>query len=138
MFLLASCRADFLHKQKIEKMSHHKISKAVKEIFDFYVSINKPKLATKGARIFDDRQSLMIREKFLVQNVEKNYLGLYVIYIGIAPKNQPQQIKTWKLVLQDSEYEESGYEIIKFYEYNFISKYGKEWPFYKEYEKYWL
>ena len=137
IFIVISCQSNFFYKNDFEKLRNHKASKILREIFDYYVKINCPESATKGARAFDNRQFLMIREKFLVLNIEKNEFSEYVLHIAIAPKNKPQKIKTWRLVLQKSDDEKSGYEIIKFDEYEFISKDGKKWPF-EKYSQYWI
>jgi hypothetical protein len=138
LLYLASCGTNLLYKNQYQKLHDHKVSRILREIFDFYSRIDCRDSATKGARAFDEKQFKMLREEFLVLHIEKNEYDEEVIHIAIAPKNHPEKIRMWSFVLAESKWEKSGYEIIKFDEYPFKSKEGKKWPFDHEYEKYWL
>jgi hypothetical protein len=135
---LSSCQSNLLHKNQFQKMHDHKASIALREIFDFYSSINCPDAATKGARSFDNKQFAMLKEKFLVLDIKEIEDSEFVVHIAIAPKNHPEKVRMWRFVLVESEWEKSGYEIIKFDEYPFRSKEGKKWLFDEEHLKYWV
>jgi hypothetical protein len=134
---ITSCDVKFFYKNKFEANRHHKMSKVLREIFDFYSKINCRSGATVGAREFDNRQFAMIKEKFLVLHIEKEYFSESLLYIAIAPKGKPEQIKIWRLSIQEDRYEKIGYSIDKFDEYDFVSKDGIKWPF-EEYAEYWM
>ena len=139
VFALISCQSHSYYHDYLKKMHNHKLSRALRKHFDFYTTINASDSVFKNNSVINAQQFSMIKEKFLVLDIEEDDDDFeYILYIAIYPKDKPKQIKAWRLMLKPSTFEESGYEIVDFAEYDFADKRGKKWPFSQEYAKYWL